>query len=219
MERRSGRLGCLLAIPVFIVTAIVVYAVMVYPWISRWGATDLETADRYPGDELVSEPRFRTTRAVTVNAAPEKIWPWLLQLGVDRGGMYSYDWLENLFGLKVHSADRIVEEWQDLQPGGFIRLTPPDYAIQPGPGLYVTEMDAPNALIGCFGMEGQPPAACPQSWQFLLQPASGGSTRLILRTHTAAPGILPAAFGKAFQFPVWIMEQGMLRGIKARAER
>ena len=144
MERRSGRLGCLLAIPVFIVTAIVVYAVMVYPWISRWGATALETADRYPGDELVSEPRFRTTRAVTVNAAPEKIWPWLLQLGVDRGGMYSYDWLENLFGLKVHSADRIVEEWQDLQPGGFIRLTPPDYAIQPGPGLYVTEMDAPN---------------------------------------------------------------------------
>jgi hypothetical protein len=219
MERRSGRLGCLLAIPVFIATAIVVYAIMVYPWISRWGATDLETADRYPGDELVSEPRFRTTRAVTVNAAPEKIWPWLVQLGVDRGGMYSYDWLENLFGLKVHSVDRIVEEWQDLQPGGFIRLTPPDYAIQPGPGLYVTEMDAPNALIGCFGMEGQPPAACPQSWQFLLQPASGGSTRLILRTHTAAPGILPAAFGKAFQFPVWIMEQGMLAGIKARAER
>ena len=188
---------------------------MVYPWISRWGATDLETADRYPGDELVSEPRFRTTRAVTVNAAPEKIWPWLVQLGVDRGGMYSYDWLENLFGLKVHSADRIVAEWQDLQPGGFIRLTPPGYAIQPGPGLYVSEMDAPNALIGCFGMEGQPPAACPQSWQFLLQPSSGGSTRLILRTHTAAPGILAAAFGKAFQFPVWIMEQGMLRGIKA----
>jgi hypothetical protein len=110
MERRSGRLGCLLAIPVFIATAIVVYAVMVYPWISRWGATALETADRYPGDELVSEPRFRTTRAVTVNAAPEKIWPWLLQLGVDRGGMYSYDWLENLFGLKVHSAERIVAE-------------------------------------------------------------------------------------------------------------
>ena len=93
MERRSGRLGCLLAIPVFIVTAmIVVYAVMVYPWISRWGATALETAHQYPGDDLVSEPRFRTTRAVTVNAAPEKIWPWLLQLGVDRGGMYSYDW-------------------------------------------------------------------------------------------------------------------------------
>jgi hypothetical protein len=219
MERRSGRLGCLLAIPVFIATAIVVYAVMVYPWISRWGATALETADRYPGDELVAEPRFRTTRAVSVKAAAEKIWPWLVQLGVDRGGMYSYDWLENLCGLKVHSVDRIVEEWQDLQPGGFIRLTPPDYAIQPGPGLYVTEMDAPNALIGCFGMEGQPPAACTNSWQIILQPEAGDSTRLILRSHTAAPGILPTALGKAFQFPVWIMEQGMLRGIKARAER
>jgi len=219
MERRSGRLGCLLAIPVFIATAIVVYAVMVYPWISRWGATALETADRYPGDELVSEPRFRTTRAVTINAAPEKIWPWLLQLGVDRGGMYSYDWLENLFGLKVHSTDRIVAEWQDLQPGGFIRLTPSAYAIQPGPGLHVTEMVAPRSLVGCFGMEGPPPAACTSSWQIILEPASSGATRLILRSHTAAPGILPAAFGKAFQFPVWIMEQGMLRGIKARVER
>jgi hypothetical protein len=219
MERRSGRLGCLLAIPVFIATAIVVYAVMVYPWISRWGATDLETADRYPGDELVAEPRFRATRAVTVNATPEKIWPWLLQLGVDRGGMYSYDWLENLFGLKVHSVDRIVTEWQDLKPGGFIRLTPPGYAIQPGPGLHVTEMDAPRTLVGCFGMEGQPPAACTNSWQIILQPASGSATRLILRSHTAAPGILPAALGKAFQLPVWIMEQGMLRGIKDRAER
>jgi len=219
MERRSGRLGCLLAIPVFITTAIVVYAVMVYPWISRWGATALETADRYPGDELVAEPRFRTTRAVTINAAPEKIWPWLLQLGVDRGGMYSYDWLENLFGLKVHSADRIVPEWQDLQPGGFIRLTPPDYVIQPGPGLHVMELVAPRSLVGCFGMEGPPPAACTSSWQIILEPASGGATRLILRSHTAAPGILSAALGKAFQFPVWIMEQGMLRGIKARVER
>jgi hypothetical protein len=209
----------LLAIPIFIATTIAVYAIMVYPWISRWGATDLETADGYPGDELVSEPRFRTTRAVTVNAGPEKIWPWLLQLGVDRGGMYSYDWLENLFGLKVRSAGRIMPEWQDLQPGGFIRLTPPGYPIQPGPGLHVTEIDAPRTLVGCFGMEGQPPTACTSSWQFILQPASGGSTRLILRSHTATPGILPAALSKAFQFPVWIMEQGMLRGIKARAEQ
>ena len=83
---------------------------MVYPWISRWGATALETADRYPGDDLVSGPRFRTARAVTVNAAPEKIWPWLLLLGVDRGGMYSYDWLENLFGLKVHAR---IASWRN----------------------------------------------------------------------------------------------------------
>ena len=188
MERRSGRLGCLLAIPVFIVTAIVVYAVMVYPWISRWGATALETADRYPGDELVSEPRFRTTRAVTVKAAPEKIWPWLLQLGVDRGGMYSYDWLENLFGLKVHSADRIVAEWQDLQPDGFVRLTPPGYAIQPGPGLHVTEMVAPRSLVGCFGMEGQPPAACTSSWQ--IHPRAGFGRR-----HTADPALAHRSAG------------------------
>jgi hypothetical protein len=83
----------------------------------------------------------------------------------------------------------------------------------------VTEMDAPRTLVGCFGMEGQPPAACTNSWQIILQPASGSATRLILRSHTAAPGILPAALGKAFQLPVWIMEQGMLRGIKDRAER
>jgi hypothetical protein len=219
MEHHRGRAGCLLAIPIAFVTAIAVYAVAVYPWISRWGATDLESADRYPGDELVAEPRFRTTRAITVNAPAETIWPWLVQLGVDRGGMYSYDWLENLFGLRVRSADRIVPEWQGLQPGGFIRLTPPDYPIQPGPGLHVTQMDAPSTLVGCFGLEGSPPRACTNSWQVILQPDSGGATRLILRSHTAAPGLLAAAFGKAFQFPVWVMEQGMLRGIKQRAER
>jgi len=138
---------------------------------------------------------------------------------VDRGGMYSYDWLENLAGLRVRSADRLVPEWQDLKPGDFIRFTPRDYFLRPGPGVYVMSLDAPRSLVGCFGVEGQPVTGCVGTWQFILEPGSPGATRLILRSHTAAPGAAATALSKAFQFPVFIMEQGMLRGIKARAEQ
>ena len=220
MQRpRPNGIGCLLAIIVFVVTAVVVYAVMVFPWISRWGASDLETGDRFPGDDLVAEPRMTVTHAVSVNAAPEQIWPWLIQLGVDRGGMYSYDWLENLFGLRVRSADTIVAEWQGLQPGGFIRFTPIDYPLRPGPGVHVISMDAPRSLVGCFGPESQQPTPCSGTWQFILAPQEAGTTRLILRSHMALPGTVAGALIKAFQFPTFIMEQAMLRGIRARAER
>jgi hypothetical protein len=80
----------------------------------RWGATDQEVHKPLPGDEIVPHPMLETTHAVTVQASAGEMWPWLVQMGVGRGGLYSYDWLENLADLDVHSAEEIVPELQDL---------------------------------------------------------------------------------------------------------
>jgi hypothetical protein len=206
-----GGLGC----------ALTLYLLIVWPWISRWGATSDELRMELPGDDLILNPSLITTKAITIAAPPEKIWPWLVQLGVDRGGMYSYLWVENgLLRLNVENADEIRPEWQSLQVGDFIRFTPKDYARNPGPGLYVTSIELHHALIGCFGLEGSP-VDCSQSatWQFVLVPQAEHATRLILRSRSAGPPSIMASFaGKfasAFQF---YMERKMLLELKVRAE-
>lgn len=197
------------------------YSLLVWPWMSRWGATQDEIKETLPGDSLISDPALVTTKAVTIHARPEVVWPWLMQLGVDRGGMYSYLWVENwLLRLNVENSDVIRPEWQNLQVGDFIRFTPKDYALNPGPGLYVRELQPTYALTGCFGMEDRA-VECNESatWQFVLEPQADGSTRLLLRSRTAGPPSAAATIGGkiggAFQF---YMERKMLLGIKERAE-
>jgi hypothetical protein len=198
------------------------YFLIGWPWISRWGATDLEIQQTLPGDELVPNPAFVTTKAVTINAPPEAIYPWLLQLGVDRGGMYSYLWVENwLLRLNVQNTDEIRPEWQGLQVGDFVRFTPPEYALNPGPGFYVMALEPNRVLIGCFGMENerpQTPCVSP-TWQFVLAAQPAGSTRLILRGRTpATDAALATATGKLFHSFAFYMERKMLLEIKERAE-
>lgn len=86
------------------------------PWSLRWGTVDDEATRAMPGDELVAAPRHASTRAITVRARPGEIWPWLAQMGKGRGGLYSIDWLDRVFGmLDAPSAERILPEWQDLK--------------------------------------------------------------------------------------------------------
>jgi hypothetical protein len=197
---------------------LIVVFTLVLPWSERWGATAGELTTALLGDELVPAPALQITRAITIHASPQQVYPWLLQLGVDRGGMYSYDWLENLVGLKVHSTSRINPAWQDLAVGDFIRLTPPDYFVSPGPGLYVVSMDAGRSLIGCFGMENEQPDPCTTTWQFVLQPQADGSTRLVLRGRSTLQTGLAGQVGRFFNLIPFIMERQMLLGIRARAE-
>src|SRR4029079_11580546 len=89
---------------------------------SNWGTTKEECAMYLPGDELLDRPVVRTTEAVWINASANAVWPWLVQMGQDRGGLYSYEALENLVGLDYHNADRIHPEWQRLAPGDRVRL-------------------------------------------------------------------------------------------------
>ena len=200
---------------------VAIYVSLVWPRISRWGATDEVVDKPLPGDELVPEPLLVTTKAVTIHANPQDVWPWIAQLGVDRGGMYSYLWVENaLLHLNVTNVDTIHPEWQNLQVGDFIRFTPKDFALNPGPGLYVQIVQPDVALAGCFGLEDEPAdcGAAP-TWQFVLEPQGTNATRLILRSRTpgtpTTAAILGSKIGYAFQF---FMERKMLLGLKERAE-
>ena len=149
-----------------------------------------------------------TTRAVTVNAPPEAIWPWLAQMGSGRGGAYTYDWLENLLGLNMHSASEILPEYQDINVGDELPLGPG------GTVMRVEVLDPPRALA--FRTTDQN-----WVWNFALLP-DGESTRLISRSRIATKARAPATrlFYLLFMEPgSLVMERKMLFGIKQRAER
>lgn len=196
--------------------ATALYLLVLWPWMRTWGATPAEINATLPGDDIVSAPNIRTTKGVTVQAPPQAIYPWLLQIGVDRGGMYSYDGLENLFGLDVHTTDRIVPQYQNVQVGDFWRFTPKDYVLNPGPGLYVRRLIENEVVLLCFGLENKPQETCFDSWQFVLVAQSDGSTRLLLRSNMAIEQELPVKLTYFIQF---IMERKMLLQIRERAEQ
>lgn len=204
-----------LSLTLVLVMGAMVNLLVLWPWMSGWGATRAEREKRLPGDDLAPAASLQTTKALTIRARPEAIYPWLLQLGVDRGGMYSYDWLENLFGLNVHTVDRIVPEYQEAAVGDFWRFTPRDYVLYPGPGLYVRELQHNKAVLLCFGLEDRPEETCMMTWQFVLEPQAEGTTRLLLRSRTSIEQTLPI---KLTYFVQFIMDRKMLLGIRERAE-
>lgn len=209
------RWSWLLGLPIVLGIGVLVNLLLLWPWMSNWGATKEESEKPLPGDYLVPVANMQTTKGLTIQTRPEAIYPWLLQIGVDRGGMYSYDRLENLFGLNVHTVDRIVPEYQDVQVGDFWRFTPKDYVLNPGPGLYVRELQPNRAVLLCFGLESKPEETCVDTWQFVLEPQADGSTRLLLRSRMAIEQELPI---KLTYFVQFIMERKMLLEIRARAE-
>ncbi|HET8879613.1 MAG TPA: SRPBCC family protein [Arthrobacter sp.] len=198
------------------------YVLGIRPRLLSWGATPQEAAGPLPGDELVPGPRLQSTRAVTIAAPPAVVWPWLLQLGSGRGGMYSYDFLENAVGLKMHSADRILPEYQQLAVGGTIPLAP-------GFGIPVRRLEdgAVLALGGTMDPRtGQPApedAAGPRlaiGWTLVLQPLGARSTRLISRTrYNYSPLVLGVPLRVVLEPVQFLMERRMLLGIRARVER
>ncbi|HYY98397.1 MAG TPA: hypothetical protein VE642_07400, partial [Pyrinomonadaceae bacterium] len=137
--------------------ALAAYVLRVRPWHLRWGATDEELRERLPGDELVPSPNVEATHAVTVEAPVEEVWPWLVQMGQDRGGFYSYTWLENLVGCRMRNAGRIIPEFQQLQAGDAVRLHPK------APPLPVLICEPPRALV--LGSN----TASPGTWGFYLK--------------------------------------------------
>jgi hypothetical protein len=106
-----------------------------------WGATETEIAAALPGDNLIADPVMVTTHAVTIDAPPSAVWPWLVQMGPGRGGAYTYDWVENLFGLNMHSADRIVPEWQHMAVGDAFPLS------KDGPPLHIEHLASERAMV------------------------------------------------------------------------
>lgn len=215
-KRRHGRFWRILLLVTGVwAVGTAIYLLILWPWMRAWGATKAEISATLPGDDIVPAANIQTTKGITIQAPPEEIYPWLLQIGVDRGGMYSYDWLENLFGLQVHTADRIVPAYQNAQVGDFWRFTPKDYVLNPGPGLYVRQLIENEAVLLCFGLEGKPDETCFDTWQFVLVPQADGTTRLLLRSNMAIEAELPI---KLTYFAQFIMERKMLLTLRERAE-
>jgi hypothetical protein len=191
--------------------ALAAYQLALRPWHLRWGATDEEIARAMPGDAAVENPTLVSTRAVTIRARPEDIWPWLVQIGKGRAGFYSYDWIENLMGLGIKSVDRILPEFQDLAAG--------DELSGLGP---VTALERNRYLL----LAGHEPWG-DVSWILALYPLDDATTRLISRTRyrlrwgvifrLLPPRMLP--FYALFEPGEFLMLRKMLLGVKRRAER
>ena len=191
-------------------------------WYNRWGATTEETTMPLAGDDLVPIPMLGYTRAITIQASPERVWPWLAQLGQGRGGLYSYDGLENLVGCNIHSTDCILPELQDPQVGEAIRMGPKGF-----PCFVVVSIEPARSLIliSADSQTGQPVVyTAPQkgysiaTWQFILQPVSENVTRLLVRQRLAHSPDL--AWVWRLTEPVgFIMERKMMLGIRRRAEQ
>lgn len=177
---------------------------VIRPWHLRWGATDEEVARPMPGDLVGSG----WTRAVTIEAEAEAIWPWLVQWGQGRGGWYSYDWLENLLGFDIHTAAAILPEHQNPQVGDPICMAR---------GVCISQVSIvePHRYFGWQSLaeDGSP------AWSFTLglYPLDGGRTRLVLR-ESFSQNAMPAAALAVIEIPDVVMEQKALQTVKHRAE-
>jgi len=207
-----------------------VYFLLVRPWHLNWSVTEEEAHRPLPYDHLVPRPVAQITHAITINAPAEEVWKWLVQLGQGRGGMYSYDWLENLADLEMHSTEEIVPELQDLEVGDLVRLAPERMGAEAG--LRVAAMEPGRALV--LHQPADPESGRPHdrgdpdlgnyygwNWVFVLDEVDSDTTRLIVRSRVdGRPRYLIKAFYTLLlEFPHFVMERGMLKGIKRRAER
>jgi hypothetical protein len=187
---------------VFYALIALVYWVFVRPAHISWGATAAEQKMQMPADTLISPNCIVSTRAINIHAAKEKVWPWIAQTGQNRGGFNSYYWLENLFAAEMHNADRIVPQWQNPQPGDTVYYGE-------GEGYELISMVKRNEYYSLGG------------WTLYLDSVDAGNTRLIVRypsmevRQSSFAGIYYYGLFEALHF---IMESGMMMGIKQRAE-
>jgi hypothetical protein len=207
----AGRRGRWLAAAMASVGVVVGYRARIRPWMYYWGATREEIAEDLPADELVATDRPRTTRAVTIDVGPETVWPWLAQIGENRGGFYSYSVLERGVGADIHNANTIHPEWQDLQVGDTVWL-----ARRGGDrGRQVVAAMVPESHLVLMSPDDyervQHGEKASGSWSFHLRP-EGKHTRLLARGNGGYGGNV------LYDIVHFVMERGMLLGIRRRAQ-
>ena len=206
-RRRIGRT----AGGILLVTA---YWELFRPRMLNWGATETEIARPFPGDDLLPTPGAESTMAIDISAPPDAVWPWLVQLGQEQGGFYSYEWAENLVGLGIHNADEIRSEWQNLAVGDTVRLGRADRfpeailevaAFDPEKSLVLRTPDDPTWWV----------------WSFVLEPIDEATTRLLVRSRIRLPEnpMIRVASLAALDPVSSLMTYGMPQGIRHSAER
>lgn len=179
----------------------------------RWGATAEELRMHLPGDELIAHADLTATRAITIQTGAGEVWPWIAQLGQGRGGFYSYDFLENLVGCDIHSADRIVPEWQSIEAGAEVKLHPEG-------GMIAALVEPGRTLVLRGGMPmGNTPPPYDFTWAFVVCEQPDGTTRLVVRERYGYSRRWAALLVEAVEPISFVMSRRMLHGIKRRAER
>jgi len=183
----------------------VVYRRFLRSPVLNWGATDAEAAARLPGDELLDDADGVSTRAIDIEAPAAAVWPWIAQMGPSpRGGAYAYDWIENLLGLNMHSADRVLPEFQHPQVGDTIGY---------GPNRMRLERIDPEHALAWRSEDGN------WVWAFVLQANMDSTTRLISRNRFRLPTLATRLGMLPMEPASLVMERKMLRGIQERSER
>ncbi|MEO8077638.1 MAG: hypothetical protein ABI818_15020 [Acidobacteriota bacterium] len=193
-------------------------------WALCWGATRGELAQAWPGDELSPNATEVATRAVTINAAADTVWSWLVQIGQDRAGFYSYSWLENLFRCVMPRVESIVPEWQQRAVGDIVWLARPDRyhgearqrVVRLDPGRVLS-----LASPADWGRLVRRETSLGGTWTFILEPLDSHTTRLVVRSRGPEA---PTAAGRlfwiaAFEPAQFIMERKMMLRLRVLAER
>lgn len=182
---------------------ILLYAVLIRPWHMHWGASADEVRMRLEGDRMIARGATVSTRALDIDAPAEEVWRWMLQLGQGRGGFYSYDWLENLFAADMRNAEMLEPRLLNLEVGDSISFQ------SDGPATVVTLVEPERALVLGDG------------WTLALRELERGRTRLIVRyPYDTHGGPLDALYYyTVFEPAHFVMESGMMLGIRERAER
>lgn len=204
--------------------AFVAYDRLLRPWARTWGAGKQEAAKRWPGDAFLPAPAMESTRAVTIAAPADKIWAWILQLGQDRAGFYSYSWLENLLGANIHNLDYVVPEFQRRAVGDTVWMAPEEKFEGQG-RMIVALLEPERAMILVSPSDWDSirtgGKAQESVWSFILDPVDADSTRLVMRSRSGPKATWRA---KLIDYLFWepahfVMERKMMLTIKENAER
>jgi len=212
MKTKKIILGIVGLAAVIVIAGLALYRPVIRPWQQRWGASDAEVRMALPGDEIVAGLAWQATRAVDIQVPAAQVWPWLVQMG--RGGLYSYDWLENLVGCDIHTLDAIDPALQDLKVGDPIKIGRqkglPYYQVvllEPEKALLLRSVDPTTGAMG-------------ETWGFYLIEKGNGLTRLIVRHRTPPSQDSTAQIVNAVFEPIsFFMEHRMLYGIRDHAQK
>jgi hypothetical protein len=180
---------------------------------ARYGTRRSDRSREFPGDDLIAEPRWSWCHAIELDAACAEVFPWLVQMGQDKAGFYSHEWLENLAGCEICNAQSIHPEWQRLRVGDAFRLAPQV------PPLRVVRVEPNQSVLVASPNDAQ--ATARVTWLFFLEPLPNGGSRLFSRYRASYPRGLrnQLLYGPALLEPIgFVMDCALLRGIKRRVE-